>query len=252
MKNKILKVNNLNVKYGKYTILDSINFSIESGDYVGIVGPNGAGKTTLIKSILGLIPIESGDIINYLAKGATDIGYLAQRTETNHKIFPATVEEVITTGVLSSKTFPKILNKQDRESVDLIINKLNLTELKNKRVGSLSGGEQQRVFLARALVNNPKLLILDEPTTALDPKVREEFYSLLSKLNKEDGITILFISHDIGTIGKYSSKMLYLDKTLIFYGSYKEFCESKNMTDYFGFISQHQFCWRHKDGKNNN
>ena len=122
---------------------------------------------------------------------------------------------------------------------------LNIEDLKNKKIGDLSGGQQQRVLLARALVSNPKLLILDEPTSALDPKIRNEFYELLKELNETLKVTIVLISHDIGTIGKYASRLIYLDKTLVFDGTFDEFCHSTDMTEYFGYFSQHQICWRH-------
>ncbi len=95
------------------------------------------------------------------------------------------------------------------------------------------------------MVNNPEVLILDEPTSALDPKVREDFYDLLRKLNEEEQTTILLVSHDVGSIGKYTNKMLYLDQRLVFFGDYENFCKSEDMTDYFGFQSQHKMCWRH-------
>ena len=98
-------------------------------------------------------------------------------------------------------------------------------------------------------MNSPKMLILDEPTSALDPQIREEFYEIISDLNTADNVTIMLVSHDVGSIGKYTKKMLYLDRKLVFYGGYDEFCKSEEMTKYFGFFAQHQFCWRHTDGK---
>lgn len=248
MKNKILKVEGLSIAYGKQEVLSNISFEIERGDYVGVVGPNGAGKSTLIKVLLNLLDKKTGKIEFFIDK--KDLGYLPQISEKQQKMFPATVREIVSTGLLSKKKFPKKINKEDYIKVEEVLKKLKIYNLKDKKIGDLSGGEQQRVFLSRALINNPKLLILDEPTSALDPKIRNEFYDLLTELNKEMSITIILISHDVGTIGKYTSKMLYLDKRLVFYGSYKEFCESKEMTDYFGFSSQHQFCWRHTNGTN--
>lgn len=248
MKNKILSVKNLFVMYGKQKVLKDLSFEIEQGDYVGVVGPNGAGKSTLIKVLLELEEKDSGEIEFFIDKN--EIGYLPQISVINHNMFPASVAEIVSTGLLAKKKFPKKINKMDMKKVEDVLGKLKILNLKDKKIGDLSGGEQQRVFLSRALVDSPKILILDEPTSALDPKIRNEFYELLNELNHEWGITIILISHDVSTIGKYTSKMLYLDKTLIFYGSYSEFCESKEMTEYFGFNSQHQFCWRHNDGDN--
>ena len=126
-----------------------------------------------------------------------------------------------------------------------MLDALQIGALRGSLIGELSGGQQQRVLLARALVHRPRILILDEPTVALDPQSRENFYLTLQKLNKEEGITILFVTHDSGTIGKYAGKLLYLDKKVIFYGSFDRFCSSSAMTDYFGKSSQHVICQRH-------
>lgn len=241
--NKILEIKNLSVNYGKTEVLKDISFNIFEGDYIGVVGPNGAGKSTLIKTLLDLVKAYEGEVIYNIPKNL--IGYLPQITEANHKMFPASVFEVVSTGLLLKKKFPKILNKEDKIRVEESLNNLNITDLRHKKIGDLSGGQQQRVLLARALVSNPKLLILDEPTSALDPKIRNEFYELLKELNEKLKVTIILISHDMGTIGKYASKLVYLDKTLVFYGTFSEFCHSTDMTQYFGFISQHQMCWRH-------
>lgn len=244
---KLMTINNLTIKYGKSEILSDVSFEIVKGDYVGIVGPNGAGKTTLIKSLLKLISPDMGSIELNISR--TSIGYLPQLHTTNHKAFPASVEEIILTGLLSGKSFPKKYNKADYEKVKIIMEKLNILTLKNKKIGNLSGGQQQRVLLARALVKDPEILILDEPTSALDPKIRSDFYELLTQLNENENITILLITHDVATIGKYTKKMLYLDRKLVFFGDYEKFCHSNQMTEYFGSSSQHQFCWRHGDGK---
>lgn len=241
--NKIIEVKNLSVSYGKTEVLKDISFTIEEGDYIGVVGPNGAGKSTLIKALLNLINETKGEVIYHIDKNS--LGYLPQITEVSHKLFPASVFEVISTGILAKKTFPKFLNKEDKKLVESSLKTLNIEDLRNNKIGDLSGGQQQRVLLARALVSNPKLLILDEPTSALDPKIRNEFYELLKELNGKLKVTIILISHDIGTIGKYASKLVYLDKTLVFSGSFDDFCGSPEMTDYFGFASQHQICWRH-------
>ena len=122
---------------------------------------------------------------------------------------------------------------------------MDIVEIKNKLIGELSGGQQQRVFIARALVNEPDLLILDEPTAALDPEIREHFFGVLRDLNETSGITILIVTHDIGSIGKYASTLLYLDKKVIFHGTFDEFCFSTDMGEYFGPFSQHVICHRH-------
>lgn len=241
--NKNIEVKNLSVSYSNSEVLKNISFSINEGDYIGIVGPNGAGKSTLIKALLNLVTENTGEVNYYVDKKF--IGYLPQITEASHKMFPASVFEVISTGLLLRKSFPKLITKEDKKKVEESLKLLNIEDLSHKKIGDLSGGQQQRVLLARALVSTPKLLILDEPTSALDPKIRNEFYELLKELNETLKVTIVLISHDIGTIGKYASRLIYLDKTLIFDGTFDEFCHSNDMTEYFGHLSQHQICWRH-------
>lgn len=242
MENKILEVKKLFVDYGKYNILKNIDFCMEYGDYVGILGPNGAGKSTLIKALLNLVE-SSGNIKFAIDK--KEIGYLPQLQENKNKLFPATVGEIVATGLVGKKKFPKFIKSADKVEVLNVLKKLGIEDLYNKRIGDISGGQTQRVLLCRALVAKPKLLILDEPTSALDPQVRDSFYKLLKELNEKENLSIIFISHDIATIGRYASKMLYLDKELVFFGTNQEFCDSKKMTEYFGHVSQHQICWRH-------
>jgi zinc transport system ATP-binding protein len=164
-------------------------------------------------------------------------------------LFPAKVGEVIEMGLLVQKKFPKILGTEDKEKVDSILNELGISDLKEKKIGQLSGGQQQRVLLARAMVGKPEILILDEPTSALDPKIRTEFYEMIRALNERHQVTILLVSHDIGSVGKYTNKMLYLDQRLVFYGDYKDFCHSQDMTQYFGYETQHKMCWQHGANK---
>jgi len=248
LKSIILKADNITLKYGRHEVLTDASFTVEAGDYIGIVGPNGSGKTSLMKAMLGLITPSSGQF-DYAGevKDNRFIGYLPQKVISGDPLFPAKVREVVAMGLLSSKRFPKYLSQEDYKKVDGILNRLKIGNLAEKKIGNLSGGQQQRVLLARALVSSPRLLILDEPTSALDPKVRENFYSILKELNEQDGVTILLVSHDIGSIGQYTKKMLYLDRTVVFFGTYEDFCHSQDMTHYFGPLSQHKFCWQHDD-----
>lgn len=234
----ILRVDGLDMNYGKYNVLRNITFQVQKGDFIGIVGPNGSGKTTLIKGILGLLPLSAGHIE---LTTQTHVGYLPQSAARKDRLFPASVREVVSMGLLGQKKRPKIFHKSDREQIDRVMEHMEIDQLKNRRIGDLSGGQQQRVHLARSLVSKPDLLILDEPTSALDPGIRENYYSLLSKLNQE-GTSILFITHDITAIGKYISKVLYVDRELIFFGDYESFAHSEKMTSYFGNIAEHRHC----------
>jgi zinc transport system ATP-binding protein len=146
---------------------------------------------------------------------------------------------------LSHKYFPKKITRSDEAKIFETLDLMGVLYLKDQLVGELSGGQQQRVFLARALVSDPELLILDEPSTALDPQTREEFFALVERLNRDKGVTVIIITHDTAHIGQYAGKLLYLDKRVIFYGGFADFCQSKEMEQYFGPFSQHLICHQH-------
>lgn len=250
MKDLALSVENLAFSYGSTDVLDNVSFKIERGDFVALVGPNGAGKTTLIKVILGLENKYQGQIkiFGMDAKNFDQwnlIGYLPQRVNTFNPLFPAIVKEVVGLGLLSQKKYPKKFNHDDEIKIANILNFLDISDLKNRPVSELSGGQQQRVFLARALVSDPELLIMDEPSTALDPETRQSFFKLIEKLNKEKGSTVVMITHDTTQVGQYANKMLYLDKGVIFYGPFADFCHSEDMEKYFGRFAQHLICHQH-------
>lgn len=217
--NNILEVSSLTVKYSKNIALEDVNFTIQAGDYLGIVGPNGSGKTTLINSILGLINPSLGNII--IKEGG--LGYLPQKSLKSQGLFPAKVSEIIATGLLANKKGFRFYTKEDYIRVDSILNNLNISHLKDSKIGELSGGQQQKVFLARAMVSDPSILILDEPTNYLDSKAKDELYSALNMLNKKQNVTMIVISHDLASIGKYINKLLYLENKVKFFGTYHDF-----------------------------
>ena len=245
---KVIEAKDVSVQYQGVEALSRISFDIESGDYIGIVGPNGSGKTTLVKALLGLVSFDG--TIRFLGKSLSDftstkhIGYLPQKMSFLDQRFPATAKEIVVSGVYCCKRFPKRLSQGDYKAAEEAMEILGIINLKNRPIGRLSGGQQQRILLARALVHHPQLLILDEPTVALDPQSRESFYATVKKLNKENGVTVLLVSHDVGSVGQYASKLLYLDREIIFYGTFVEFCKSPKMSDYFG-SGQHLICHRH-------
>jgi zinc transport system ATP-binding protein len=249
MKN-VLEIKNLSFSYSGSNVIDNLSLTIERGSFIALAGPNGAGKTTLAKLILSLEKSNSGIIKIF---GESDkkniawhkIGYLAQRANLFNPLFPAEVREVVALGLLSTKKYPKKINRDDVKKINEILDTLGILDLKNKSVNELSGGQQQRVFLARALVNNPELLILDEPSTALDPETRASFFSLIKKLNQEKGITIILITHDTAQAGQYADQLLYLDKKIIFFGLFTDFCHSRDMEKYFGHFAQHLICHQH-------
>jgi len=246
----VMSIEGLYTAYQGADVLEDITFSVMPGDYVGVVGPNGSGKSTLIRNILGLHKPDRGSITLFGTPQASfsqwqRIGYLPQGLQFINPNFPATVGEIVQLGRLAAKKFPKRFDRSDAAAVERTLEWMSISNIRNKLVGELSGGLRQRVLLARALVNEPELLVLDEPTTALDPETREHFYTLLYDMNRERKTTVILITHDTGTIGHYASRLLYLDKRLIFYGGFDEFCASEEMTGFFGEHGQHLVCHRH-------
>lgn len=248
--NTVLSVSEVSFRYNATDVLEDISFQVVEGDYVAVVGPNGSGKTTLVRLMLGLEKPWKGRVTLYgtpitAYRKWHKIGYLPQRIGEMNPHFPATVGELVSLGLLAGKGFPRRLHSCDREKVREILTKLGIADLINVPVGQLSGGQRQRALLAKSLADNPDLLILDEPTTALDPEMRDRFFEILEDMNRKQNTTIVIITHDVGTIGRYASKLLYLDKRVYFYGTMQEFCDSEEVTRLFGNSSQHLICHRH-------
>jgi zinc transport system ATP-binding protein len=246
----IIEVKNVCVRYGPMEALCGVSLDIAAGDYVAVIGPNGSGKTTLFKAILNLLPLTEGAVLLYGTncrqfKDWRKVGYVPQVSRNLHKGFPAKVCEVVASGLLSAKTFPRVIRNKDSEQICKALGLVGIEDLAERLIGELSGGQQQRVYLARALVNNPQLLLLDEPTAAVDPDTRDRFYQTVKELNDKTGMTVVLISHDGGQAGQYADKLAYLDKHLVFYGSFSQFCASPEMTRYFGSRSQHFICGQH-------
>lgn len=240
----VIEYKNVTVRYGQTEAIKDISFSIEKGDFIGLAGPNGAGKTTLIKALLGLLPVSQGSITLFgkTQEQYTDwgkIGYLPQKISTINTLFPATVDEVVVLGLLSQKKWPKRITAHDQNRTNAILQELGISDLKKRMLSELSGGQQQKVLLARALVSKPEVLIFDEPSTALDPQSRKEFFLHIQKLNKEEHITIILITHDTGYIGSYANKLLYIDRTLVHFGKISDFCISKKIHPYFEKSDEH-------------
>jgi zinc transport system ATP-binding protein len=246
-KETIIKANNLSCFYGENEVLKNISFEVKKGDFVALVGPNGAGKTTLVRAILGLVDKYSGEV-ELFGKKIKDfsswykIGFLPQRVNNFNPLFPAMVKEVVGLGLLSKKKGRKVFTKEDMKKIDETLSFLGILDLKDKSITELSGGQQQRVFLGRALVSNPELLILDEPSTALDSETRVSFLKLIQKLNKEMETSIIIITHDTVQTGEYASKLMFIDKEIKFFGGFMDFCHSDDMEKYFGHFAGHLIC----------
>ncbi|MGN6709956.1 MAG: metal ABC transporter ATP-binding protein [Candidatus Nitrosocosmicus sp.] len=223
---KVVIVKDLNVRNGSDIILDKVSFEIKKGDFLGIIGPNGAGKTTLFKCMLGLnknftgtIKIFDKEIKKEPKEIYKKIGYIPQSNNLDHQ-FPATVHEVIELGAIGKK----ISKEKKKEIMDYT----GISDYLDKRIGNLSGGQQQRVMITKALINEPELLILDEPGTAIDTNILRLFYKLLTKLNKEKKITIIWSSHDLDAVNLLSNKVACIYKKLLFHGGSKEFFSNEN------------------------
>ena len=245
-----IEVSGLCVSYGAGAALDNVSWRAGSGDFWAVVGPNGSGKTTLLKTLLGLLPATAGEIVLFGTPAGRfgdwhRIGYLPQFSGIAFPRFPATVREVVGMERLAGKRFPRWLGPADAAVVTDSLVRLGIADLAARRIGELSGGQRQRALLARAMVNRPELLLLDEPTLALDPDSRNAFYDLLADLNRRDGVTIVLVTHDSATAGNYASHLLYLDRKVVFSGSFSDFCSSAEMTSQFGAFAQHTICHQH-------
>ena len=185
----MIELKNVTFKYPDVEVLDDVSFILQDGEYIGILGPNGGGKSTFLKIILGLLKPQTGTV-NITD---TNISYISQTTTMNDNNFPMTVKEVVSLGLVNNK--PTLFsNKKNKEKVNNILKELNLFEMRNKIISSLSGGQFQRVKLAKALVNDPSLIILDEPDAGMDEESHEHLISIIKKLHQEHR-SVLFVSH---------------------------------------------------------
>ncbi len=216
-----IKMKNLSVSYGEVCALKNINLEIGSREFIGITGPNGAGKSTLLKVLLGILKPTSGSI---LLKDNMSIGYVPQFTSFD-KQFPIKVLDVILMGNLSNKIkLFKKYSKEDIDSVRNIMDKLGILRFEHRQIGQLSGGQLQKVLIARALMTDPEVLVLDEPTASLDFKAKIEIYDMLSKIKKEK--TIIIVTHDMEEVMSYTDRVVYLNKGL---ARYKEGEHDRNI-----------------------
>ncbi len=217
-----IECKNLAIGYGNTIIKSDIIFSVNEGDYLCIIGENGCGKSTLMKTILGLQNPIDGEIKFSDGTKKTDIGYLPQQTQLQRD-FPASVTEVIMSGFLNKNGLKPFYSKKQKAEFETILQNLKIEKLRKRCYRELSGGQQQKVLLARALCATDKIILLDEPVAALDPTASEEFYELLAKVNS-NGTTVIMISHDVNKAVEYATKVLSLNSPY-FFGTREEYFE---------------------------
>lgn len=213
----IIELKGISASYNGDAVLAEVNLKIREGDFIGVIGPNGGGKTTLLKVILGLIKPTGGEIVFNTDKiRRNKIGYLPQMAEGDNN-FPVSVRDVVLSGLMIIKGHNARMNRGDRIKADNVLNELGIYHLRNKSLNNLSGGELQRVYLCRALIGSPKLLLLDEPGSFVDTSFEQGFYDKLKELNKT--VTIMMVSHDVGTISAFVKSFACVNRKLHFHDS---------------------------------
>ncbi len=217
----LIELKNVTLGYDNHIVLKNINMEIEDNDFICVVGPNGSGKSTLIKGILGLIKPKKGKI-TYNTLKRNFVGYMPQETKVDNN-FPASVFEIVLSGTLNKVGLRLFYSKSEKKIAEDNLKKLNILDLKNKNFCDLSGGQRQKVLLARAMSATTKLLILDEPSNNLDSKSKKELYKTIIDLNKKENIAIIMITHDLDHDNLIGNKILSLREKEVFFGSTEEF-----------------------------
>jgi zinc transport system ATP-binding protein len=213
----VLEIRDLSVSRSNSLVIEDATFYIHRGDFVGIVGPNGGGKTTLLKAILGILPSRNG-IIRIFGEDVKSyshwerVAYISQEATDFDPSFPMSVRELVALGRLNKSNTGRRLKEEDWRAVDEALNFMGISDISHKRIGNLSGGQKQRAFMAKCLVRNPQIIILDEPVTGVDAETQEKFYKKLSNLNAERGVTILVVTHDLTAVFCRMSKVICVNR----------------------------------------
>lgn len=215
----IIELKSVTASYSVLPVLENVNLRVNEGDFIGVIGPNGGGKTTLLKLILGLLKPVSGEIIfNHQVINASHIGYLPQ-ISTGDTNYPVTVRDIILSGLMIGRGVFSRMSASDRLKADRVIEQLGLSGLQGATVNELSGGQVQRVYLGRAVIGEPKLLLLDEPGNFVDSSFENDFYEKLKELNSM--MAILMVSHDVGTISAHIKSFACVNRTLHYHPSHE-------------------------------
>ncbi len=233
-----VEIEEVDYSYGEVRVLEDINLTVEPGDFLGIIGPNGSGKTTLLRIMLGLLEPDRGRVRLFGHPPASfrqwgRLGYVPQKA-TLDPALPATVHEVVATGLVPTLGLFGRVRAAERRRIKEVLGHVGMETHAGARIGALSTGQQQRVLIARALVSNPELLILDEPTGGVDPEAQTSFYALLHHLNRERDVTLILVSHDIGVVAKEVTKLACLNRRLIFHGRPADFLSDAALTALYG------------------
>lgn len=216
---KILELQNVTAGYNDHIVLEDVNLSIYEKDFIGVIGANGSGKTTLLKVILGLLPPMRGNVRFFIEETRQIkkyIGYMPQASMFDKK-FPITVKDVVISGLIAKAGLFRYFSRKHKTQVKKIMEQMDILHLKNRAIGELSGGQMQRVFLARALISSPKLLVLDEPNTYVDKGFEKNFFEILTGLNKE--MAIILVSHDLGMISSHVKSIACISYHLHYHDS---------------------------------
>ncbi len=234
-----LELRRVSCRINGQIVLNDISMIVHRGEYCAIIGPNGGGKTTLIRLVLGLERSYTGEIKLFghpsgAFKEWSKIGYVPQRVTQIDTAFPATVEEVVSMGRTAKRKRFFSFSQEDGARVNDAMEKMDVVNLRHKRIGELSGGQRQRVMIARALASEPEILILDEPNTGVDIASQHRFYELLRQLNRQEGITIIFITHDVGVIADDIGRLFTLNRKLITCNNPKEALSCSEMSKLYG------------------
>jgi zinc transport system ATP-binding protein len=213
----VIEVRNLWAGYEQESVLEDVNLTVYAGDFIGLIGPNGGGKTTLLKVLLGLLPPTQGTVRimgQPVAKGRRHVGYVPQMVAFDRD-FPISVWDVALMGRLGKRRLLRRYTAEDHAQVAQALRQVGMLDLRERPIGELSGGQRQRVYIARALAKAPDILLLDEPTTSVDPQVSSNIYELLKQLNEH--VTILMISHDMSAVSAYVKTVGCLNRRLFYH-----------------------------------
>ena len=228
----LIKCEHVDFGYENQDAVVDVNLEVCPGDYLCIVGENGSGKSTLMKGLLGLLKPSAGVLTVSEELKHTGIGYLPQQTAAQ-KDFPASVQEVVLSGCLNRRGRRPFYSRTEKAVAAENMERLGIMPLAKQCYRELSGGQQQRVLIARALCATTRLLILDEPITGLDPMAIQDFYAMIRRLNREDGVAILMVSHDLRNAVEEANKILHLQKQVLFYGPAHDYMNSQAAGHFF-------------------